>query len=205
MGFSFDSRLALSAALLCAVAALAWRLAGAKRAGVRLNLRFAAVLFAALGVEGLAASWTPSFVSVAFAVAMLVMALGSAALALSLFAPRPAPPFAATVALVTALVCGLASALTGAPGFALGAEVLAIVVMILLGLARFGEARLAAMEIMAGALALLAAAMALLQGSLAGASLLFAAGLLGVSCASQTRVEQQAGALFVQAIGRPRA
>ena len=61
------------------------------------------------------------------------------------------------------------------------------------------------MEIIAGALALVAAAMALLQGSLAGASILFAAGLLGVSCASQMRVEQQAGARFAQAVGRPRA
>jgi hypothetical protein len=205
MGFSFDSHLAPSAALLCVVAALAWRLAGGKRAAVRLNLRFAAVLFAAFGVEGLAASWTPAFVAVAFAVAMLVMALGSVALTLSLFAPRPAPSFAASVALVAGLGCGLASVLTGAPGFALGVNVLAVGAMMLLGLARFGEARLAAMEIIAGALALLAAAMALLQGSLTGASILFAAGLLGISCASQTRVEYQADARFVQAIGRPRA
>lgn len=205
MGFSFDSHLALSAALLCVVAALAWHMAGGKRAGVRLNLRFAAVLFASLGVEGLAASWTPSFVSVAFAVALLVMALGSVALTLSLFTPRPAPPFAASLALVAGLGGGLGSVLMDMPGLALGAEVLAVMVMILLGLARFGDARLAAMEIIAGALALLAAAMALLQGSLAGASILFAAGLLGVSCALQARVEHQADALLVQAIGRPRA
>jgi hypothetical protein len=205
MGFSFDSRLALSAILLCAVSALAWHLVRGRRPGVRLNLRFAAVLFAALGVEGLAASWAPSFVAVAFAVAMLVMALGGVALALSLFAPRPAPPFAASVALVAGLGCGLASVLTGAPGFALGAEVLAVGAMLLLGLTRFDEARLAAMEVIAGALALLAAAMALLQASLTGALILFAAALLGVSCASQTRVEQKAAALAIQPISRPRA
>jgi hypothetical protein len=205
MGFSFDSHLALSAGLLCAVAALAWWMAGGKRAGVRLNLRFAAVLFAALGVEGVAASWTSSMIGVAFAVSMLVMALGSVALTLSLFAPRPAPPFAASVALVAGLACGLASALMETPVFALVAEALSVAVMILLGLARFGDSRLAAVEIIAGGIVLLAAAMALLQGSLASASILFAAGLLGLSCASQMRVEQQADALFVQAIGRPRA
>ena len=204
MGFSFDSRLGFCAALLCATAALAWRLAASRRAGVRLNLRFAAILWAALGVEGLAAALTPSFLGVAFAIALMVPGLAGTALTLSLFAPRPAPALLASVALAAELAAGLASVLSGQDWFAVCAQALSVSVMILIGLARLSVSRIAAAEILAGAFALLGGGMALVEGALAGALSLFAAGLLGLACASQTRVEQQAGVAFGIAIGRPR-
>src|SRR5262245_40823104 len=97
---SLDWSLAFSSLLLCAVAALAWRLAGRRGASVRINLRFAAILFAALGVSGTAASLNEPLGEVAFAIALLVMSLGGTALALSLFQPHPAPPLLASTVLV---------------------------------------------------------------------------------------------------------
>lgn len=205
MAFSLDSRLALSAALLCIVAALAWRLAGGRGASVRLNLRFAAVLFAALGVTGLAAACNPPLGEVLFAIALLVMALGGVALALSLFQPRPAPPLAASAALVAALAAGLIATLMDAPMFALAGLTLSAATMILLGLARWGRARLQAAEIIAGALALFFGAMALANDAPAGALILMAAGLLGLACASQPRVQQLATHGLLGSIGRGRS
>jgi hypothetical protein len=202
MAFSFDSRLALSAALLCAVAALVWRLAGGCGAAARLNLRFATILFAAVGVAGLVASFNPPFAEAAFAIALLVVGTAPVALALSLFAPRPAPPLPASAALVAGLAAGLVSALMDAPIFALAAQALSAAAMVLLGFARFEGTRLQAMEIIAGALALFFGGMALASGALAGALMLFAAGLLGLACASQARVQQQAGSGLRDVIGR---
>src|SRR4051812_49304571 len=113
MDFSVDSSLGVSALLLCGVCALAWRLAGEGRAQRRLNLRFAAVLFSASGRAGLLAALIPSFLGAAFAIALLVVALGSQALALSLF--TRAPPLVASAVLTGGLGAGLAAALLDAP------------------------------------------------------------------------------------------
>jgi hypothetical protein len=202
MAFFFDSPLALAALLLIAVAALAWRLAGRRVASVRLNLRFAAMLFVALGLAGLAAAFVPPLAEAAYAIALLTVSLCGIVLALCLFAPRPAPAFPASVALVAGFAAGLVSVLLDAPVFALASLALGAGAMVLIGLARFGEAKLAALEIIAGAAALFFGGMALGEGALVAALLLFAAGLLGVACASQARVEQQADAGIAGAIGR---
>src|SRR5579862_9711024 len=146
MAFSFDSPLGLSSLLLCLVAALAWRLAGRRIASVRLNLRFAAILFAALGVAGVAAALNEPLGEVAFAIALLVMSLGGVALALSLFQPRPAPPLLASLALVAAFACGLIATIMDAPVFAFGCLCAATLAMLPLGLARWRETKLAAIE-----------------------------------------------------------
>jgi hypothetical protein len=193
MAFSFDSLLAISSLLLCAVAALAWRLAGQRGASVRLNLRFAAILFAALGVAGVAAALNAPLADTAFAIALLVMSLGGVALGLSLFQPRPAPPLPASMALVGSLACGLVATVMGLPLFAFGCLALAALAMLPLGLARWQQSKLAAMETVLGALALFLGMTALANNAMAACFMLFASGLLGLACASQARVEQQAG------------
>ena len=193
MASSFDSLLALSSLLLCAVAALAWRLAARRVASIRLNLRFAAILFAALGIAGVAAAINEPLGEVAFAIALLVMSLGGVALALSLFQPRPAPPLLASLALVAALACGLIATVMDAPVFAFGCLSLSVLVMLPLGLARWRDAKLAAIETVLGALALFLGVMALAHDAMPACFMLFAAGLMGLACASQARIQQQAG------------
>lgn len=193
MASSFDSLLCISSLLLCAVAALAWRLAGRRGASVRINLRFAAILFAALGVTGVAASFNEPLGEIAFAIALLVMSLGSVALALSLFQPRPAPPLLASTALVASLACGLIATIMDAPVLAFGCLTLSALVMLPLGLARWSQSKLAAIETVLGAVALFLGIMALANDAMAACFMLFASGLLGLACASQTRVQQQAG------------
>jgi len=142
-----DSSLALSALLLCGVCALAWRLAGTGRAQLRLNLRFAAVLFSASGAAGLLAALIPSFLPAAFAIALLVTALASPALALSLVAR--VGPLVASAALAGGLVAGLAAALFDAPLFALLSLVGAFLAILLLAFARLGAAKLRLAQIIA--------------------------------------------------------
>ena len=202
MAFSFDSALALSAALLCAIAVLVWRMAGGRIASARLNLRFGAMLLAALGVAGAASSWNAQWSDIAFAVGLLVIALAPVALALSLFQPRPAPAWGASLTLVAGFACGLAAALGDAPVLALTSLTLSSSAMILMALARWRETKRTSTKVIAGALALFLGGMALMDGAIGGALLLLAAGLLGV--ASEPRVQQQAGATAFAGIGRPR-
>ena len=180
-----DSPLAICALLLCAVAALAWRFAAGGKAQLRLNLRFAAVLFAALGVAGVAAALAPAFRGPAFAIAMLVVALAAPALALSLF--NRAPPLAASAGLTAGLAAGMASVLGDAPLFALLALTASVLAMMILASAYRGG--LKAAQIFAGSLGLFGGGMALLEGALTGALILFAAGLLGLASASQAGVQ----------------
>jgi|SRR6185312_1379755 len=185
MAFSIDSPLGLCALLLCAVAALAWRFVAGARAQLRLNLRFAAVLFAALGVAGFAAALLPAFRGAGFAIALLVAALAAPALALSLIAR--APPLAASAGLTAGLAAGLASVLADAPLFALLALSVSVLAMMILAMAH--QRGFTAAKIFAGSVALFGGGMALLDGALAGALVLFAAGLLGLASASQAPVE----------------
>jgi hypothetical protein len=132
------------------------------------------------------------------------MSLGSVALALSLFQPRPAPPLLASLALVAALASGLIATVMDAPVFAFGCLTLSALVMLPLGLARWRETRLGAIETLLGALTLFLGVMALASDAMAGCFMLFASGLLGLACASQPRVEQQSGGQAPGAIGSGR-
>ena len=102
MAFVFDS---LATLLLFASALIAWRLSRGARASSRINIRFAAMLFAALAAAQAIAIAAPRWQALAPAVALIAASLGTVALALGLFAllARPIPP------------------LGGKPGFGFGA------------------------------------------------------------------------------------
>ena len=201
----FDSDLALCALLLGMAAALGWFLASGARAPVRVNLRFAAVLFAALAVSAFASALWPEYTDAALGVALLTASLGSAALGLGVFASlsRPPPPLLASLALAAGLALGLIACLSGENIFALAALIPSVAVMLALGFGSLGLSPRKAVLTLLGA-ALLCGGMALMENALAPLLLFFAAALMGLACASQKRVEQQSGAALLRAIGRPR-
>jgi hypothetical protein len=192
MAFAFDSFSFIAAALLLAAALIGWRWLRPVRPAVRLTLRFAILLFAALACAGLAASLWPPFAAVLIVVALLVASLGSTALALGLFAifSRRVPPLTASLALVLALAGGLGAGLAGQPVFALAIQILACSVIIVSGFGRLGDALLCGAQTIAGGFALLCAGMALMDGAVPIALLFLAAALLGLARALQFGVEQ---------------
>lgn len=202
----FDSDLALCALLLSVAAALGWFLASGVRAPVRINLRFAAVLFAALAVSAFVAALRPEFTDAALGVAFLTASLGSAALGLAVFASlsRPPPPSLASLALAGGLALGLVACLSGQTIFALAVLIPSVAVMLALGFGSLALSPRKAVLTLLGAASLLAGGMALMENALAALLLFFAAALMGLACASQKRVEQQNGATLIRAIGRPR-
>jgi hypothetical protein len=204
MALLFDS--ALCALLLLGAAAFAWNAAPATRASVRLNLRFAAVLFAALGAAAFCVLLAPGFAGVDFAVACLVSTLGSAALGLCVFAhlSRPPPALAAGLALCAGLAAGLAASLTAEPAFALAAIIPTSALMLALGFGCLSRTPRIAIQTILGAAALAGGGMALMQMALSPLLLFFAAGLMGLACASRLCIEQQTGDGFVQSVSRSR-
>jgi hypothetical protein len=88
MAYVFDS---LAPLLLFAVCVSAWVLADRARAPSRVNIRFAAMLFAALAVARLLGLLLLQFSAVAPAVALIAASLGTTALALGLFDFRWGP------------------------------------------------------------------------------------------------------------------
>jgi hypothetical protein len=136
------------------------------RAAVRLYLRFAAVLFAALAVSAPLGLLT--------AVAPFLLPLASAALMIAAFArfATPLPVFAASLALIVGLFCGLAAMLGNS-------VMLAVLPVICAGLAIIGAALhgIALTAVLAG-VALLVSGLVLLEQSAASALLLFAAAAL---------------------------
>jgi hypothetical protein len=209
MAFSFDSASLVQgfcALPLLGVAAFAWNAAPATRASVRLNLRFAAVLFAALGAAAFCVLLAPGLAGMDFAVACLVSALGGAALGLCVFAhlSRPPPPLAAGLALCAGLAAGLAASLTGQPVFALAAIIAASALMLALGFGCLSRTPRIAIQTILGAAALAGGGMALMQMAQGPSLLFFAAGLMGLACASRLRIEQQAGDRLIQSVSRAR-
>lgn len=203
MAFSFDSFQFAVALALFAAAVTAWRMAGVLRSGARSMLRFALVLFAALGVAGMAAAFFARFAPMLPVVALLVASLGSAALCLCLFSvfSRPVMPWAATLALTAALAAGLAAALLARPAVALAVQLLACAPVILIGFARLGDAVRQGAQVLAGGFALLCSGMALMDGAAPLSMLFLAAALLALSRASQLGVEQQRGRRSLHLIG----
>src|SRR4051812_24144398 len=121
----FDS---LTPPLLFAASVFAWRLTQRTRAPSRVNIRFAAMLFAALATARTLGLLLPQFTVVAPAVALIAVSLGGTALALGLIAclTRPVPVGAAALALGLSLGAGLAAALSGAAVYALGCLIVGV-------------------------------------------------------------------------------
>ena len=205
MAFSFDS--GFSAFVLFAVAALVWLLSPQMRAPVRLNLRFAAVLFAALAAAAFGAALSGDFAGMAMAVAALALSLGSAALGLSVFAhlSRPPPVLAAGLGLSTGLLLGLAASLSGQTVLVMGALIPSAAVMLALAVGCLSATPRNSLLTILGAASLLGGGMALLDNALAPALLFFAAALMGLVCASKPRVEQQRERRLSGFVSPPRA
>ena len=167
----FPDSLTLAASLALFAACIgAWWLSASLRAAARLQLRFAAVLMAALAVA--------TAVRLGDTAALLLLPLAGAALALAAIArfARPASPLAATLALVAALACGLGAMLSG---YAMAA----LVALMLAGLAVIAAAfnRMAIVAILSG-IALLASGLCALQAGVGAGTLLFcAAALVGLA------------------------
>ncbi|MEI7790014.1 MAG: hypothetical protein WCJ15_02460 [Alphaproteobacteria bacterium] len=177
---AFDSLGILAALTLFCACVSAWLLAATLRPAARLYLRFASMLFAALGVTRL--------VGLADAAGLFLLPLGGASLmvaALALFA-RPPPVFAIAGALVIALAGGLA-------GLVSGVWMLALAPVVFAGLAIIAASLngIAAIPILAG-VSLLAAGLAFLeQGAQAGMFLFCAAALVGLAKPSALAVQKQ--------------
>src|ERR1700743_1686306 len=107
MAFSFDS---VCAGVLFAAAILCWRMTRDVYSVTRLNVRFAAILLAALAV-----SLVVPAAGLGFTVALLSPTLAATALALALCFSRMAPVWLSSLALILALVAGLFAVLLSSP------------------------------------------------------------------------------------------
>lgn len=167
---AFDSLTLVSAVALFAASVGAWLLAAPFKAASRLHLRFAAMLLAALAA---AAALGLGDVAVLFLLPLACVSLALSALAR--FA-QPLRSFAATLALVAALGCGLAGMLSGQ--WILALVPVAVASLVVIAASLNGMAPVPALS----GVALLAAGLATAQqGARAGALLFLAAGLLGLS------------------------
>jgi hypothetical protein len=182
MAFSFDS---LTALLLLILGIWSWRVAGGLRARLRVYLRFAAVLLAAL-----AASLLMPVPGLAYTILLLISGAAGVALALAFCFPQSAPPawFSAT-ALVSAFAMGLFASLSASP-LAACAVVAGAAIYIFSGC--YPRAK---NDLRGGATALLGAAslglggLAMMDGGLIPACLFYAAALGLVTRALQKPVE----------------
>jgi len=183
MAFSFDS---LCALLLLAVTMVSWRMARGLRAGVRVHLRFAAVLLAAL-----AAALPVPAPELGFTVALLAASLAATALALALSFPHRAPPiWFSSVTLALALAASLFAALAATPFPAIACQTVAAAAILAASLSRVGENPRRSLLVGAGAAALFFGGMALTADGLDQASLFFAAALGLLTRASQKPVAE---------------
>ena len=173
---AFDSLGLLCACALFAASIGAWALSAPLRAGARLYLRFAAMLFASLAVS------FPLGLSAIVSLFLLPLAAGSLMIAALARFAAPLPVFAVCLALISSLGFGLAALLSGTVLLALLPAAAAGLVIIAASLNR---AEIIAA--LAGA-ALLLSALASWDESLQGGTLLFcAAALLGLARPSLAR------------------
>ncbi|MEJ0026960.1 MAG: hypothetical protein WDN01_13115 [Rhizomicrobium sp.] len=189
--------------LLLASTLAAWLVAAGARPPARVHIRFAAILFAALGVASLAAQ------PAAPAIALLVLPIGLSVLVLGAAAARAKPlePTLAASLLAAVSLAALAAAVTGMAALSLGPSALGAVAIGVLG-ARSGD-RLAVVQGVAAAFCFLGAASAFALADAGPELTLFcAAGLLGLALAlsrSGAAVEERTGRdLRGFAIGRRR-
>ena len=204
MAFSFDSPsfALLTPPLLFAACVSGWTLMKGARASCRINIRFAAMLLAALAVARALALFLPDFAALGPAVAMIAASLGTTLLALGLFAvlAHPLPPLAASLALGLALAAGLAAALSGAPAYALGCQILGVSLTMAAALGSFAVNPRRALLSLLAALSLLGGGLCLMAQTVNFALVFFAAGLIGAARASQTRIETEREAHAVLAV-----
>ena len=188
MAFVFDS---LATLLLFASALIAWSLSRSARASSRINIRFAAMLFAALAAAQAIAMASPRWQALAPAVALIAASLGTVAVGLGLFAllARPIPPLAASLALALALGAGLAAALSGEPAYALGCQILGVCLTIAVALNGFSAGAGRASLTLLAAAALVCGGLGLMDGAIIIAELFFAAGLISTARISQLCVQ----------------
>jgi hypothetical protein len=185
----FDS---FSALILFGACIAAWTLTAQARASVRIQLRFAALLCAALAVADGLSLVLPALRNLAPAVAMMTMSLGTTALALGLGAlvSRALPAVVASLALALALGAGLAASLSGLPVYAFGCQLVAVLLTVIaaFGGPVFGK-RIAVMVLLA-VLAFACGGLCLMGNAPNGygvspALLFFAGGLIAAARASQ--------------------
>jgi len=172
--------IAIAAALLFAATAMTWLIAPGARPAARVQLRFAAVLFAACAIAAVALP------SAAAAVGLLVLPIAIAVLALAVLAgfEHALGAASASALLGLASLCGIVSAVTGLALFALAAALLANVMLLLLCLRRFDAMRRESLQGALSALCLFAAQSVFVLDRVGVAFLLFAgAGLCGVALA----------------------
>jgi hypothetical protein len=162
----FDSLDTAAAVALFAAAAAAWWMTGAMPARVRLYLRFAAVLLAAVAAS------VPLGLSDQTALFLLPLASGSLMIAALARFAAPLPVFVTSMALVASLVGGLGAMLWNL-------SMVALISVIVAGLAIFAVAlqALSAIACLA-AIALLGSGLTLLEQGVGSGFLLFAAAAL---------------------------
>lgn len=201
MAFSFDSAHGFSALLLGGVSGWSWARAKNAPARARLNLRFAAALFASLGVAGLMAAAAPAFLGAALAVALLAASLGTAALALAL-AGKTVPPLVAAIALGLGLLAALGAVVSGIALASVGFALLAGVAMLAYAAGGFCRSPWTASLT---ALAWMLGGACLLRENLDGGLLFFAAALWGAVCALQAGVENERRLSWRGSVSSPRS
>jgi hypothetical protein len=182
----------VAAFLLGAVSISVWFLAAGAHPAARVHLRFASMLFAALGAASAIAP------PLADEIALIVEAIALPVLAFAACAGfrKPMAPLPATMLLGIVCLGGLASAATGVVAFALAPAALSAEAILLISARQFDAARFPSVQAMLSALALLASASSFTLGGTTADYLLFsAAGLLGVTLAlsrvSNPVVEEQ--------------
>ena len=184
----------IAALLLLASAVAGWFIAAAARPPARVQLRFAAVLLAAIAAAAIA---TPIAAS---AVVLLVLPIAATVLALAALAgfERPLATPLSSLTLALASVCGIGGAGTGLALLTLAPSMLGTFVLLVVSLRRVKIARLPALQGALAALCLLAAQSLFVTERVSLAFLLFlSAGMLGVMLAlsrSDLAAEQKAAA-----------
>jgi hypothetical protein len=186
-----------SPGLLCALTLFAagigaWLLSATLRAGARIYLRFAAMLFAALAI-----SFPLGFSAVA---ALLLLPLAAGALVIAVRAQLAAslPVFTASLTLVLGLACGLGACLSGIGLLALVPTSLAGLVIIASGLNR-GDVIAA----LAGAALALSALSSWNEDAQGGMFLFCAAALLGLARPRNSRANPLGARDFAAWAGAP--
>jgi hypothetical protein len=180
MALFFDS---LFAGFLFAATLITWRMMRNGHPGACANMRFAAMLMAALAVSLLL-----PVPGLALAVALLVSSLNSALYVLAVCFPRKAPDWLCALMLLLAAMMGLAASLVPAPVVAAAGQAMAAVVILAVAFSRLAENPRAALLAGAGAAAMFFGAMALMNDTARGSILFLAASLLLFARGSQPAV-----------------
>lgn len=153
------------------------------RANVRVHLRFAAVLLAAL-----AASLLLPAPDLALNVALFAASGASGALVLTFCFRRGAPSWLSATILVLAFAAGLVASLAARPALALACQGIAAAYILVMGVSRVRDDPTSGIAALLGAVSLVLGGLATMDGAPAQAGLFFAAALALVARALQKPV-----------------